>query len=310
MNEWCGARVETIVIGNSTRGLKVQFSGFSRQELNAIFKEKSDEEVQGKPTFWDPTGTYFIYWQQSMSRWAILDKASLHLAKSGLAPGWAYRTDCQHFARANTWMEVWGKDWKETTVRCQIIEGSVREAFAPVKAEVKEDSAPLKLSAQQLRNLVKKVYEAKNPAKLSGLGAIYTKYDGREQELLTQVCHKYGVDPEKMKEQFARSLQESIQTGATAAAPSKAAAVENREDQYAHIEEEDIPDLKAGEFAVLVQAVYEHFNPKKLQDMPRLLRKYSGRERDLYLEVCKKYGAHAAKFYAKHRDEHQMAEPA
>lgn len=307
LNEWCEANIETVVIGQSTRGLKVHLSGFSRQELNAAFKERADEEVQGKPTFWDPTGTYFLYWQESMQRWAILDKASLHLAKSGLAPGWAYRTDSEHFARASAWMEVWGKDWKETTVRCQVLEGSVREAYSNVKAEIKDERNVGKLAAHQYRALVKKVYEIKNPSKLQGLSAIYAKYNGKEQELYLQVCRKYSTDPEKMAQSYLYGKEDTAPAMATAVTSKQ---VDKQDDPYANLEDEEVPELKGKEYALLVQAAYEQYNPKKIQDLPRLLRKYQGTERGLYLEVCKKYGVHAAKFHAKYQAENQMVEPA
>merc|ERR1740121_2031727 len=196
-----------------------------------------------------------------MKRWAICDKVSLNLAQSGLAPGWAYRTDAQHFARSSRWMEAWGKDWKEATVRCTILEGVVKEMHQAVKSEVKEESGT-KLSTKQYRELVKRVYEIRKPEKLQDLGKLLEKYAGRESELFRQVCEKYDVDPDELAA--------------------------------------ELPQLKASEYAVLVQAAYEQFNPKKLQDMPALLRKYKGRERDLYLQVCQKYGTNPAQFHARH----------
>merc|ERR1711974_255320 len=84
---------------------------------------------------------------------------------------------------------------------------------------------------------------------------------------------------------------------------------------YAHLKDAECPPLKASQYAILIQAVYERYNPKKMQDMGRLLQKFKARERDLYLEVCKKYGVHPAMFHARHEDDDQgtqgqMAEPA
>ncbi|CAE7570556.1 PFOR [Symbiodinium natans] len=50
------------------------------------------------------------------------------------------------------------------------------------------------LSAQQYRHLVTKVYQEKNPSMLGDLAFIFTKYEGREEELFSQVCFKYGAD--------------------------------------------------------------------------------------------------------------------
>merc|ERR1719510_1491423 len=76
-------------------------------------------------------------------------------------------------------------------------------------------------------------------------------------------------------------------------------------DEYAHLEQAEVPELNAREYAILIQSVYERYNPKKLQDMGRLLQKYRNRERQLYHEVCKKYGTHPAKFHAKQLKEQQ-----
>lgn len=308
--EWVDAIIETSVIGACTKGLKFQFSGFSRQELNTQFSERQDEEIQGKPSFWDASGTYFVYWQESMKRWAICDSVSLKLAQSGLAPGWAYRKDSQHFARASSWKEVWGKDWRDATVRCTLLEGVVRDNTPLVKQEVSEEPGTA-LSAQQYRNLVRRVYELKNPTKLSDLDLIFEKYTDRETELFKQVCEKYAVDPDDMAAELPQLGQEVAEE---VASDQMLAKREDSDDKYAHLEGKECPELKASEYAILIQSIYERYNPKKLQDMGRLLQKYKGRARELYLEVCKKYGAHPAKFHARHNDDEsapaQMAEPA
>jgi len=315
--EWVMAVLETSVIASCTRGLKVHFSGFRKAEINTQFTERSEEEVQGKPTFWDASGTYFIYWQQSHKRWAICDNISLSLAQSGLAPGWAYRKDSQHFTKASSWMEVWGKDWVLTTAVCTLLEGQVKEDTpAPmVKDEVMEDSSGTQLSRQQYRTLVTKVYEMKNPSKLPALEAIFGKYTEREAELFAQVCEKYGVDADEIATQVDHPAREVDEASALPSGRAKQEKGEAEgEDAYAHLENAECPDLKASEYAILIQSVYERYNPQKLKDMGRLLSKFKAKERDLYLEVCKKYGTHPAKFHARHEDEQategQMAEPA
>merc|ERR1712151_1455706 len=117
----------------------------------------------------DPTGEYFIYWQDSMMRWAVGDKVSLRQAKSGLAPGWAYRTDSAHFSRPcpNGWMEVSGRDWQRNKrVRSRGLEGNVQEDHAMVKAEQDEDeegatadAGAAFFPAEQYPDLINKLYE-------------------------------------------------------------------------------------------------------------------------------------------------------
>jgi len=290
-DQWVDAIVETAVIGACTKGLKVEFTGFSKKELNTQYVEKPDEEIQGKPSFWDLSGTYFVYWQSSMKRWAICDKISLQPAKSGLAPGWAYRTDSQHFAKSSGWMEAWGRDWQPTSVTCLVLEGTVRDHTGLVKQELTEDGGEpgTLLSAGQYQTLVKKVYEDKNPEKLPDLPALLEKYKGREHELFRQVCEKYEVDPDELAAEL----------------PAGADGVAKEEDEFAHLENEDMPDLSPTEYAVLIQSIYERYNPKKLQDMGLLLARYRNRERELYHEVCKKYGTHPAKFHARQLKERQ-----
>jgi len=315
--EWVDAIIETSVVGESVRGLKVALSGFTKPDLNTQYVERPDEQIQGKSSLWDPSGTYFIYWQESMKRWAICDMVSLQLARSGLAPGWAYRKDSQHFSRASSWMEVWGKGWRDCTVRCKILEGVVRDSSPLVKTEAAEEASGTQLTASQYRTLVRKVYEMKNPTKLSDLDLIFEKYTDREPELFKQVCEKYGADPDEVASQMPHTAAEvgaEAEERAVIRMAKRESADAAGEDPYAHLEGAEVPELKASEFALLVQAVYERFNPKKLQDLGRILQKFKGRERDLYLEVCKKYGVHPAKYHARHQDEQDtqdhMAEPA
>mmetsp|Transcript_73268 Transcript_73268/g.177171 ORF Transcript_73268/g.177171 Transcript_73268/m.177171 type:complete len:576 (-) Transcript_73268:171-1898(-) len=297
-NQWVDAIVETAVIGASSKGLKVEFSGFAKEELNTQFVEKSDEEIQGRSSYWDLSGTYFVYWQKSMKRWAICDKVSLQPAKNGLAPGWAYRTDSQHFAKASSgWVESWGREWKQATVTCLVLEGSVRDTQSMVKQEIKEEgddkggeTTGTLLSAEQYKTLVTKVYTEKNPAKLPDLPYLLEKYTNREHELFRQVCEKYSVDPDEL---------------AADLPPAPEPEAKEEVDEFAHLEGEDMPELSASEYAVLVQSVYEKYNPKKLQDIARLLARYRGREGELYTDVCKKYGAHPAKFHARQLKERQ-----
>lgn len=292
-NQWVDAIIETAVIGASSKGLKVEFSGFNKDELNTQFVEKSDEEIQGRVSYWDLSGTYFIYWQSAMNRWAICDKASLQPAKNGLAPGWAYRTDAQHFAKESSgWMEAWGREWKTVKVTCMVLEGTVRDTKSMVKQEVKEEGeekgeAGTLLSSEQYGTLVRKVYEEKNPTKLPDVPYLLEKYKGKEHELFGQVCEKYQVDPDELAAELPQVAAEAEPQGKEEA------------DEFAHLENEDMPELSAGEYAVLVQNVYERHNAKKLQKLALLLAKYRGRERELYHDVCKRYAVHPAKFHAR-----------
>merc|ERR1719383_1140172 len=49
---------------------------------------------------------------------------------------------------------------------------------------------------------------------------------------------------------------------------------------------------------VQVQAVYRKRNPKKLDEVPKLMEKYKGNEKQLYVKVCKTYDLNPSKLYA------------
>jgi len=300
--QWVDAVLETAVIGASTKGLKIEFNGFAKQELNVQYTEKADEDIQGRASFWDATDNYFIYWQSSMKRWAICDQVSLHSAKSGLSPGWAYRTDSQHFAKSSGWMEAWGRDWKSAVVSCTVLEGTVKDDSAFIKAEPSDEPGTL-LSTEQYKTLVRKIYEQKNPSKLIDLEKLFVKYQDQMHELFAQVCAKYQADAEELAAQLPTELSGAF--AAAVAASEKAPLApkqESKQEPVAKFESREMPDLSAAEFAELIQYAYQRFNPAKLADFGRLLRKYRSREGELYLLVCDKYVINPASFAAEHKD--------
>lgn len=278
--KWTDAHVETGVVATCTKGLKVEFAGFMKKELNTQFSEKPDEEIQGKSTFWDAQNAFFVYYQSQYSRWAICDSASLGAAQKGLSPGWAFCADSKHFAKCKSWQENWGRDWKTVNASCHVLEGIVREEFSKVKAELQEETETM-LSGEQYSELLEKVYEDKAPDKLKDLPGFLEKFNGREKALFEMVCSKYSVDAEE----FAKN------------AGLAAATTTEDDDEYAQYENEELPVLSQRQYAVRVQNIYVKYNPKKMEDMPRLLQKFRHRERELYLEVCKKYGVHPTKFH-------------
>merc|ERR1712039_247025 len=159
------------------------------------------------------------------------------------------------------------------------------------------------LTVEQYHTLTRRVYEQRNPVKLQDLPALFAKYRGREHDLFRQVCEKYNANPDELAASLPINAATSTNEPAAAKAVpehagSREVPVKREDDEFAHLENEELPQLTATEYAVLIQSVYERYNPKKLQDMGRLLQKYRSRERDLYFDVCKKYGAHPVKFRA------------
>lgn len=296
-SEWIDATmVETAVISSCPKGLKVELNGFSKQELNTQYTERSDEMVQGRATFWDSTDTYFIYWQSTMKRWAVCDRLSLPQAKAGDLPGWAFRADSQHFSRsAGSWMESWGREWRKVDVTCTVLEGTVRPDAVSVKAEASDSGD---LTSEQYSTLVRKVYELKNPGKSPDVPQIVAKYEGREHELFALVCEKYQVDADE----FISAELPPAKDGPEADGDG--------EDDYSHLAGAECPgSLSALEYGSLVQVVYLRHNAVKLADMGRLLAKYRGRERQLLIEVCAKYGENPAIVHARHQKENRPQQP-
>lgn len=184
-------------------------------------------------------------------------------------------------------MENYGREWTAANVKCTVLEGTVREEFSKVKAEIAEETSQM-LSQEQYSELLEKVYEEKNPSKLGDLPGLLQKFEGREKSLYEMVCSKYGVD----------AIEFADKAGAASAVGGDEGAAADG-DEYAQYENEELPVLSGRQYAVLVQNVYVKYNAKKLEDLPRLLLKFRNRERELYMEVCKKYGVHPTKFHYK-----------
>jgi len=279
------------------RGLIVRFGGFGKQELNLSYAERSGEEIQGRASYWDPQMQYFVYWQRSARRWAVCDFASVGAAKSGLAPGWAYKADSTHFALPGKWMEAWGREWRPAAPVCTVLQGEVQEEEPElIKAEL-PDGRETELSSEQYQDLVRKLYELHNPDKLPDVDGFLAKYVGREDQLFDLICVKYEVD----KQEF---LAEAL--AGTAAVAEEAADTAADEDADAG----EVPELSPREYAILVQSVYERYNPAKLSDMGRLLKRYRHEMRQLYYDVCKKYGINAAAYWAERQAQPEGEEAA
>jgi len=242
---WVPAQVTTGVISRNGRSLIVSLNGFGKPELNSHYAERLGENIQGKPSFWNPSGDFFIYWQSRELRWSICDTASLANAQCGGAPGGACRKDPEHFAECGTWLEFAGADWRDATVFFTVLPGKV----------------PLDMGHSQF---------------------------GMPQELPLQDEGLEAVG-------FAEA------PGYAAAPPPRPAAAvvvppppTPRPPQLC---QEDVPEVDPAQYADAIRDVYQRRYPPKLNDMERLMNKYRGRERELYFEVCKKYGEDPANFY-------------
>eukprot|EP00927_Polykrikos_kofoidii_P023470 TRINITY_DN21622_c0_g1_i1.p1 TRINITY_DN21622_c0_g1~~TRINITY_DN21622_c0_g1_i1.p1 ORF type:complete len:661 (+),score=101.83 TRINITY_DN21622_c0_g1_i1:152-2134(+) len=94
------------------------------------------------------------------------------------------------------------------------------------------------------------------------------------------------------------------------------APIQGEDDDDVSIGEEDLADVGSASpvgaiedahvrvvasydfWLVQLEAIYRRRNPYKLEKVPKLLEKYSGRELILYRKVCHQYGMDASRFYA------------
>merc|ERR1719491_925702 len=71
----------------------VDVQGFRRLQLNGRFTQRVEMVVQGKPSFWDTTSRFIIYWQGALKRWAICGNQELDAVRKGQFPACACSLD-------------------------------------------------------------------------------------------------------------------------------------------------------------------------------------------------------------------------
>merc|ERR1719215_1179870 len=96
--------------------VEIDFAGFRHLGLNARYKQRNDVVVQGKPSFWDVKGLFFMYWQSGMRRWAICSKSEVEAVRKGQCPGCACQLDPVHFTVPCRWVEFTEGTWVSVPV--------------------------------------------------------------------------------------------------------------------------------------------------------------------------------------------------
>merc|ERR1712187_271148 len=104
----------------------------------------------------------------------------------------------------------------------------------------------------KFKELITEIYKEHNPEKLDGIDALLAKYRGREELVYKGICTKYKVEPKL---------------------PSKEDEKKNTLEKYKE----------------LIGEIYKEHNKEKLGELDDILKKYQGKEKTLYLAVCKKY---------------------
>jgi len=126
-----------------------------------------------------------------------------------------------------------------------------------------EEEAP-KSAAEKYKQFITEIYAEHNKEKLGEIDDILKKYEGKEKTLYLAICTKYKVEPKPV------------------GSKKKKKGAEN--------EDGKAPDDNASKIKPLICEVYQAHNPAKLEDVDQLLAKYKGREEQLYIGVCDKYG--------------------
>ena len=111
-------------------------------------------------------------------------------------------------------------------------------------------------------------YEKYNPSKLGAVDQTLEAYAGREEEMFTALCHKYGPEPPGGD---ATSAQ---------AAPKRRSASQLSSG----------PAASTGTVRERLTRFYEKYNPAKLASVQQALEAYAGREEEMFVALVTKYG--------------------
>ena len=137
--------------------------------------------------------------------------------------------------------------------------------LALIEAERKKYVHELHVAADapesEFSPLVRQALAVANFEKLFDVPRLLTKYKGREHYLYLAICEKYSLPVDEASFRAAESAAQAAS--------------------------QDRKDTRVRE---VIEDVYRRFNPAKLLDVPRLVEKYRGSERELLEQVCEKYG--------------------
>jgi len=111
---------------------------------------------------------------------------------------------------------------------------------------------------KKYKELICEIYQEHNPSKLNDVDSLLAKYKGREELVYRGICDKYKVEPKIPK------IEKKDGEGGDAS-------------------------KSVEKYKQLISEIYQEHNKEKLGEIDELLKKYSGKEKTLYLAVCHKY---------------------
>ena len=99
----------------------VSVSGFQKTELNTLYVEDS-QQLNGQTTFWDKSGTYYIYWCSRNSEYQIGSQGDWNKNLGGGCYAFASAQSSAHFTNAN-WEEWWDSSWQQASAAQVVCSG-------------------------------------------------------------------------------------------------------------------------------------------------------------------------------------------
>ncbi|KEG12268.1 hypothetical protein DQ04_01851130 [Trypanosoma grayi] len=115
------------------------------------------------------------------------------------------------------------------------------------------------MEGEEVKKRLARFYEVYNPSCLSSVDAIWRTYRGREEDIFRVLVDKYGPEP---------SLHSGMASPTT----------------------ESHSKPSEGDWLTRFQNFFSYYRPDKVDEIPRALEKYKGREAEWMMELVKKYG--------------------
>ncbi|KAJ9461865.1 hypothetical protein DIPPA_22633 [Diplonema papillatum] len=162
-------------------------------------------------------------------------------------------------------------------------EGKEDKVYEALKKKYGADALDCTPAPDDWEHRVVNLYAVYNPGKLSTVRALLQKQQGKEKQLVAALVTKYGTEPDEPKAKGGSSSHEDSSVG-----------------DGSEKEDEDDAELS---FTQRVEALYKAYNPEKLRQVPALLERNAGRERDLVEALVKKYGPEPPRRRGKSRRE-------
>jgi len=129
--------------------ITVRFDGFRMTQFNEEFLEGPGESfsVQGKPSFWQASGKYFLYWCDRFKKWRIAGISGFDQNKNGNCLAFASdgipERDILNASLIKGWLEVENGKWEVRKDAGVAALGKLSDQFAATESsdEASEDDA-------------------------------------------------------------------------------------------------------------------------------------------------------------------------